>query len=529
MGDITIFRDFVKSSIKYRSEACLNIIDSLCSNTSFDSPVKLTLSSLFKRKYSSLYKANKEFSFREGYDLSTIADFCMRSSHDKSSLKITICDATPVKRTAKKLADKQYVYDATSSSPKPVAIGHNHSAVISPILGSNPSDADWAIPFDIKRIPSKRNSAEFGMEQVSKIVSDPKLNFFDSMVLNLADSAYNSPSAIIAVEKDLERNLTHCCRCRGGRVCYKSASSTINKKGHPKWFGSKLKMNNNAAEMLPPDLCFSSSSNSKSGKSINIETDVWTGMVFRGTNDFDAHKFPFSLIRITVSNSQGKKIYKNPLWLCVYGKNRDQLVFGLSHNIYKIRFLIEVFFKFIKRNLLFNKFYTPEIIHGENWSKLIAIAYMQAFFLRKKTLNIYYPWEYNKKYKDANRIASLTEVQRSYFTILENEDIDIKPPKTRGISKGRSRGTKPKKRKNSKIIKKRAESKKELSPDNLQQVELFDGSFKNGKRILHRKDSSSQDQKIIQQSENITKNPNSVVNILPKNICKRTTGPPDYL
>lgn len=530
MNYLMSFRNLIKNAIRFRSDSCLDIVDSLCSNTIYNSPVKLTLSKLFERKYSSLYKAITEFSFIQGYDLAVVANFCMRTIQQKSPTYTLICDATPVKRTAKKLNDKQYVYDATSSSPKPVAIGHNYSAVILPIKGSSTDDADWALPLDIKRIPSNENSSEFGMRQISNLINDQKLDLYNANILSIADSSYNSPSSILAVSKDLRKNLTHLCRCRGGRVCYKSSNSSINKKGHPIWFGTKLKMTKNANKMLPPDLSFTNHTKDKKGRSQKVEILIWTGMVFRGTSDFDAHSYPFSLIMISVTNSRGKNVFKNPLWLCVYGKERDQLVFSLSNKIYQIRFLIEVFFKYLKQNLLFNSFYTPHCTHEENWSTLVAIAHLQAFLCRKKTFNISFPWEYNKKRKNKNRVASLTEVQRSFCEILKKEEIHKKSPKKRGISKGRKKGTKLKPKKNSKIIRKILEDKpKNYHTDGLKQIELFGGNFQDGKRILQQKDPIKQEQKINQQSEIITNNPNSIVNIFPKNDCEHATGPPDYL
>ena len=59
------FREQIYSAIKYRSDACMDLLDSLCSNTTADTPVKLSLNQHHRRTYSSITDVVSEKDFLE--------------------------------------------------------------------------------------------------------------------------------------------------------------------------------------------------------------------------------------------------------------------------------------------------------------------------------------------------------------------------------------------------------------------------------------------------------------------------------
>ena len=61
ISQIKEFRDNIYSAIHYRSDACMDLLDSLCSNTSADSVVKLSLNPHHRRGYSSITDVVSEF------------------------------------------------------------------------------------------------------------------------------------------------------------------------------------------------------------------------------------------------------------------------------------------------------------------------------------------------------------------------------------------------------------------------------------------------------------------------------------
>lgn len=524
----------LRSVIQYRPDACLDIIDSLCANINNRSVVKITLSELFERKYSSLYKAIHQFCFTHNISFANIADFCLYLEMP-TKFQIILIDVTPYKSNSKKLTDKQKVYNASSNSDKPVCNGHNYSIVSVPVIGKNDHDASWNPPISVARVPSDINTAEFGMKQVSALLNDDSIRSIDKdNPISMADAGYNTPKAILAVSSDLEKNLTHIVRCRGGRVCFKTVNTKLNKPGRPMIYGTKIKLNSDADKMLSPDLFFKRNDIKSNGKDVVVSVSVWGGIVFRSQKNFEAHRYPFSLIRISVTTPDGKKVFARPLWLCIYGKNRDNIVFSLADKVYQVRFLIEVLFKYSKQNFLFNRFQTPITANAENMVVLIFLSYLQCFICRKEADSFFYPWEYSKKNKPNDRVKSVSEVQQYFPAIIKTLKISKNQPKVRGKSKGRSVGQTIKKRKNSKVIIKKVQNNLESENAfcNLQPgifEKLDEQICKNG----NSKKTKCQEQKITMEFRKETVFSDSSVNIAPivnkhkpKSSYKNSRAPP---
>ena len=56
------FRDKLYQSFNYRRDTLMDWVDAIAANTTARSPVELSLSALFRREYSALYKGIQEFS-----------------------------------------------------------------------------------------------------------------------------------------------------------------------------------------------------------------------------------------------------------------------------------------------------------------------------------------------------------------------------------------------------------------------------------------------------------------------------------
>ena len=56
------FREKLYQSFNYRRDTVMDLVDALAANTSARSPVELSLSPLFKREYSALYKGIQQMS-----------------------------------------------------------------------------------------------------------------------------------------------------------------------------------------------------------------------------------------------------------------------------------------------------------------------------------------------------------------------------------------------------------------------------------------------------------------------------------
>ena len=116
----------------------------------------------------------------------------------------------------------------------------------------------------------------------------------------------------------------------------------------------------------------------------------------RGEAGFRADKHPFTLVKVSFLNSEGKKIYKKPMWLIAQGERRGELSSRDIYESYDQRFDVEHYFRFGKQRLLLDKFQPPDTTHEENWWKLAQLAYIQLYLAKdahsivlSKTLHFY--------------------------------------------------------------------------------------------------------------------------------------------
>ena len=63
------FRDKLYQSLNYRRDTVMDLVDAIAANTTAKSPVELSLSPLFKREYSALYKGIQEMNRTTQTDL----------------------------------------------------------------------------------------------------------------------------------------------------------------------------------------------------------------------------------------------------------------------------------------------------------------------------------------------------------------------------------------------------------------------------------------------------------------------------
>jgi hypothetical protein len=176
-------------------------------------------------------------------------------------------------------------------------------------------------------------------------------------------------------------------------------------------------------------------------------------MLMRGTREFPMHKYPFSLFRIRVFDSDGKLVFKHPMWLIVMGSRHQEISSLDSWKSYGRRYDIEHFFRFSKQRLLMTAFQTPEVEHEENWWKIVQLAYLQLWLARSLAHAMPRPWErYLPQFKTG--VVSPSTVQRDFGRIIRQIGKPSSSPKPRGKSQGRRKGEKPGCRKLHPVIRK---------------------------------------------------------------------------
>ena len=160
----------------------MDLIDAVSAMTTADSVVKVSLSGLFCRTYSSLtdvlsslFRTNlktaptDEERQEEAFKVTQLlAESCAPGSSEKGPALFAIdCTANP-RIYAKKVDDRTSVH-APNHVPgqKPITIGHEYSVLV--YLPNRPEDRElhWVVPLSVKRVRSAQSGPQVGLKQYS--------------------------------------------------------------------------------------------------------------------------------------------------------------------------------------------------------------------------------------------------------------------------------------------------------------------------------------------------------------------------
>jgi hypothetical protein len=451
------FRQSLVELLPYRADALMNLIDALCSNTSAQSIAELSLNPIFRYQYCSIYDGNEYYDAIGDHlgweqELTRLVALSLPPETERPFILLGI-DATSQSRPfAVTLSDRSMVYSPNPiASNTPVTIGHRYSTLVyfpEKLSGNAPP---WVVPLSTRRIPSDDTEAQVCAQQVEMLYDDEILPFKDSLCVQVVDSTLSAVTFLGRMAS--KENLVTIARLRGNRVLYRlPQKDDERKRGHPRWYGSRLALKDETTRPKPDEVALTHIL-TRRGKLLKVNIQAWHNLVMRGSRKFRMHLHPFTLLHITITASDGKLIFKRPLWLCVMGNRRDEISLIEAFTAYRQRYDIEHFFRFGKQRLLWDKYQTPDIDHEENWWQIVALAYVQLWLAHPLTTQMPRPWErYLSKYKTS--FASPTDVVRDFPRIISTIETNREMPKLRGKSPGRKKGEQPKRREKQKVIKK---------------------------------------------------------------------------
>ncbi|MBL1210206.1 hypothetical protein [Geminocystis sp. GBBB08] len=129
------------------------------------------------------------------------------------------------------------------------------------------------------------------------------------------------------------------------------------------------------------------------------------------------------------------------------------------YKAYLRRFDIEHLFRFAKKNLLLNNYYSTEVEREKNWVELVFLSYVNLWATRNLSQVVVPQWQKYDLKKMPEKITP-SIVQRDYKRIIRTFGIPSPSPKVRGYSSGREKGTKLPPRLRYPTVKKTASKKK---------------------------------------------------------------------
>ncbi len=452
--NLTQFRQQVYQNFNKRADALMDLLDALCSNHNARHVVDLSLEPAFRRHYTALFQAIGDYCPQSG-ELAHLAAGYLPAPKKRAFWLIGVDVTSQPREYAHTLDDRTFVYKpGVIQGNKPVTIGHQYSTVA--LLPEKDADTPvpWVVPLSCERVPSEKRKFAVGKEQIEALLFDPNLPFHGQLVVEVADSDYARPDYVASHRK--YPNLVTIVRSRSNRVFYRqnerSAAATGGAPGH---YGAAFRLRDPDTWHALDDaleLPFVS----RRGKHYTVDIRAWHHMLMRGKNKphrLRMHQYPFTLVRIALLNRDGKAAFKRPLWLLVFGERRHELTLQDIYKAYTQRSDLEHFFRFGKQRLLLDKFQTPETAHEEHWWPLAHLAYLQLWVARHAAVATPRPWEkYLPHYRQGK--ATPSSVQRDFGRLLRTFGTPAKPPKPRGKSPGRPKGTRLPPRKRHEVLKK---------------------------------------------------------------------------
>ncbi len=160
----------------------MDLVDAISANTTARSPVELSLSALFRREYSALYKGIQELSRTTQTD-STEAEELRKSQIEarlqaiaeliptpqEKQFYLLALDVTPLPRPyAQTLEERTIIYQPnTVKGNKPINIGHSYSVLTALPEKEETGNIPWAIPLTVTRVKSSSTGKQVGSQQQS--------------------------------------------------------------------------------------------------------------------------------------------------------------------------------------------------------------------------------------------------------------------------------------------------------------------------------------------------------------------------
>lgn len=462
------FRQALYQNFNKRADTLMDLVDAMCSMPEARSVVEYSLAACFPRSYSTVFKAVNEMELEELWLADLLGVYLPKPK--KRPFWLLMVDVTPAPRPyAKTLKDRGMVYQPEVVKGKlPVTIGHQYSTVALGLEAEDGVSSSWVLPLVSKRVATTADKEMVGADQIEKLLLDKKLPFGGELTVEVGDTSYSKPEYLHAHSQF--SHLVTVARVRGDRTFYQQYVPTEEEKqnpgvGHPTWYGKAFSLSDPQTWTEPVET-YTLWETSRRGKVYRIEIQAWYNLLMTGERkpkNLPMHKHPFSLLRIVRYDQQGNPLFKHPLWLIVVGKRRHDLTPEQGCQAYATRFNMEHFFRFGKQKLNLADFQTPEVTREEKWWQLGHIAYAQLWMARHVVDALPRPWERNLPAMK-QRLISPALVQRDFARIIRQLGTPAQPPKPRGISPGRRKGTKLPKRLRPKVVVKGKKAAKSAKP-----------------------------------------------------------------
>ena len=420
---ISEFREAVYQKVTYRPAAILDLVDALTIAGHVSSPVALSESVLFRRKYSSVYDALVSGDL--GDDLENV----FSNSQDENwetiaGYEIHAIDATPNERmSAETLADRGAL---KAQQKDAVCYGHKYSWLVRLVQNGT----SWVAPEDVERIGTATTDTKLAGQQVKDLAvrnQRPKVV--------TADSRYRDKHFLGAFA-GLENTYALVRLQNNQKLSQEPKPKPAGSLGAPLKHGADFQLTAIAREV-------DASEEFSLGKQ-KVRVRVWHKLHFKRLA-----QVPGSVVCVAFLKEDGTPRYKRPIWLFWTGP--EEVTPQDLCRMYLWRFAIEHLFRFLKQHLGLNSNRSSNLESLQNWMWMAALAYWQLLLIRDKVTPNRPAWHPRKK-DGQDKPLTPAQVQRSAQIFLLQAGTPATNTRPAGKGRGRQYGYRPAPRKRFDVV-----------------------------------------------------------------------------
>jgi hypothetical protein len=412
--NLSEFREAVYQKVVWRPAAILDLMDALTIAGHVNSPVALSESRLFRRKFSSVYDALVHGDL--GDELKTLFNSSQDTDWERiAGYEVHAIDATPNERmSAETLADRGVL---KAQQKEAVRYGHKHSWLVRLVQRGT----SWVAPEDIERIRTATTDTKVAAQQVKDLAvgnQRPKVI--------TADSRYRDQHFLGAFA-DLKNTYALVRLQNNQKLSQEPVPKPKGSRGAPRKHGADFQLN--AIEREPDAL-----EEFHLGKQ-KVRVRVWHQLHFKRLA-----KVVGSVVCVEFLKEDGTPRYKRPLWLFWTGP--EEVAPQDLCRMYLWRFAIEHLFRFLKQHLGLNSHRSSNLESLQRWMWIVALAYWQLLLMRDTVKPDRPAWHPRKK-DGQEKPLTPAQVQRSAQTFLLQSGTPAPNARPAGKGRGRQKGFHP--------------------------------------------------------------------------------------
>jgi hypothetical protein len=404
-----------------RADALFELEDALLTTPYVTSPVALSLSPSFRRKWSSVFDALSD----GGVDQAALRGVLLRVAPADPAPLWAIDHTLWARPDAVTLPDRGFYHQPTRvPGGKPVAIGHAYTTV-----GIVPEvEGSWCLPLDQRRISPDQTPVETGAAQLKELLRE-----VDFRPLVTGDSEY-ACAPFLKERQGAPWDLL--LRVRPNRVLY-GEPGPYSGRGRPRVHGARFALGDETT-WSPPDQEWEGED--PSGKRLHVR--AWEKMHFKGAAEVKG-----TLILGEWPDAKGTRRDPKRLWLFWVGQTQPPL--SQMPLLYGRRFSIEHFYRFEKTTLRWNRAQVGALDASQRWTEVVTLVYWELWLARGLVQGARLPWD-----RKPRKIPTPGQVRHQLGGLLARIGTPASVPKPRGKSPGRRKGERPKPRPRHPVVKK---------------------------------------------------------------------------